>query len=147
MFQSSYSCCVKFVLKGIARIWFVRGIFASFYLSAFFCVCWPFCENSALASTVERFSDMLCRFYGHDVVKTFETLSPSRISFFSCQPNLRDKHPQKSVMPCHWLCQLRNFSHKIQVSGLHSMMYSKICMHKDSNLLWFQTFKTFLNMY
>ena len=71
--------------------------------------------------TVERFSDMLCRFYGHDVVKTFETLSPSRISFFSCldPPNHGTNTPKKSVMPCHWLCQLRNFSHKIQVSGLH----------------------------
>lgn len=54
-------------------------LLVSFYLSAFFvCLLYSFfCENSAPASVGN--SDMLCRFYGHDVVKTFETLSPCRI--------------------------------------------------------------------
>ena len=106
---------VKFVLKSIA---ICVGIFASFYLSAFF-FCLPFCENSASTCILWRISDMLCRFYRHDVVKTFETLSPSRI--FLSSPGRQT--PQKSVMPCHWLCQLRNFSHKIQVFDFRNMYH------------------------
>ena len=72
----------KYLVVVLSLFWRVLLGFGSrdlcFLLFVGIFLCLPFCENSALL--LWGFSDMLCRFYGHDVVKTFETLSPSRIS-------------------------------------------------------------------
>jgi hypothetical protein len=51
--------------------------------------------------------------------------------------------PQKSVMPCHLLCRLRNFSHKIQVLGLFHKYYTMyFCLNiRNMEIFWYHRYR------